>query len=189
MPFPGPPAPRKPKTGLIVLIVVAVVVVLGGGGTAAFLLLSKPTPAAAGRYTGPPPACAKLDVPPYSFSVNHPTSLEDGQYAEGCDADVNGQADDGSAGITIWRYLGSGGIALAKDALTGKGQPLPGAAFENPPSVSFTPDATSPDCTFEYVRSNEYVSLDFNNLKSVHDQASCAKVGLPIAEKLYALIG
>lgn len=65
--------------------------------------------------------------------------------------------------------------------------PLPGTGFENPPNVTYPSEFGG--CEIEYLRSNEYVSADFEALPGVHDLASCAQVGLPYVQKLYALVG
>lgn len=190
-PFTGSPVPRKSRTGLIVVIVIAVVVVLGGGGTAAFLLLGKPSAPAAGRYDSAPPACAKLALPSFPFHNSEPNKLEDGEYSESCQADHGDVPNDPVTAIIIQRdlnYAGISGIATAQHAMSGTGQPVSGTGFENPPSVTYTSDG-SQDCTFEYVRSNEYVSVAFTFLSGVHDRASCVAKGLPVVKQLYGLIG
>jgi hypothetical protein len=64
---------------------------------------------------------------------------------------------------------------------------LPGTGFESPPNVTYPSEFGG--CEIEYLRSNEYVSADFEALPGVHDPASCAQVGLPYVQKLYALVG
>ncbi|HEY2701403.1 MAG TPA: hypothetical protein VGJ45_38510 [Pseudonocardiaceae bacterium] len=196
------PAPRRSRTGLIVLVVAAVVVGLGGGGTAAYLMFgtsSAATPAAApirhrsappaapGRYRTAPIDCAKLDVPPYTFTSQWKMTLQDNEYMEDCQGSIDGHTSAGSAEVDVERDIGPGGLATARDAMTAGGQPLPGTGFENSPNVTYPSEFGG--CEIEYLRSNEYVSADFEALPGVHDLASCAQVGLPYVQKLYALVG
>lgn len=197
-----PPAPRGSRTGLIVLIVViAAVVGLGGGGTAAYLMFGTPSaaaptapvrhsstpPTAPGRYTTAPVECAKLDVPPYAFTSQWKMTLQDNEYMQDCQGSIDGHTSAGSAEVDIERDIGPGGLATARDAMTAGGQPLSGTGFENPPNVTYPSEFGG--CEIEYLRSNEYVSADFEALPGVHDLASCAQAGLPYVQKLYALVG
>jgi hypothetical protein len=185
---------------VIVMIVAAVAVGLGGVGVAAFLIF-RPAPVAepsavrspaapsagSGRYRTAPVACAKLDLPPYTFGTEFQSPLQDNEYLEECQAYVGGRTSGGSAEISIERDIGPDGVATARNALVSAGPPMPATGFEDPPHVTYQPDFG--DCTFEYVRSNEYVSVKFEYLPGVRDAASCGQVGLTYVKQFYALVG
>jgi hypothetical protein len=203
--FPGPPAPRGSRAGLIALIIVAVSVLLTGGGVAVFMIFGTPQtadqspqpapvqsavaqpPVAPGRYRTAPIGCAQLDMPPYAFTDEFPVALDDNEYEEECLAVLGSQTSGGSAEITIERDLEPEGVSTARDALTAGGQPVSGTAFENPPNATYPSEFGG--CLLEYVRSNEYVSADFRDLPGVTDLASCEQAALPYVQKLYTLIG
>lgn len=185
---------------VILMIVAGVAVGLGGVGVAAFLIF-RPAPVAvpsavrspaapsatSGRYRSAPVACAKLDLPPYTFSTEFQSPLQDNEYLEECQAYVGGRTSGGSAEISIERDVGPDGVATARNALVSAGPAMPGTGFEDPPHVTYQADFG--DCTFEYVRSNEYVSVDFKYLPGAQDAASCGQVGLTYVKQFYALVG
>jgi hypothetical protein len=170
-------------------LIVIVVVLLGGA--AVFLLLDR-TSQATGRYTTQP-ACAKLNVPPYTFTTTTPSGMADSSVRdvrEECTAVLGPDPSDGSADLTLDTYLGSGGVGVARGDTAGDDQQVPGNGFENPVNVTFQSSlGIGKSCDFRYYRSNEHVDLIFISLPGVQDRDGCVNVGLPIVAKLYALTG
>ncbi|HEX4221411.1 MAG TPA: hypothetical protein VHZ97_03550 [Pseudonocardiaceae bacterium] len=202
-PFPGPPGPRKPKAGIVVLIVALALVVVGGGTTALVLLTkakhdnttqvvatpttsspATPTTSTVLRYQHMPP-CGQLNSAPFSFTKPQQAVNQD---------DTSGLCDGGLAGqsgaeVSVQMQIFNGpngvdGAAQWAKEMSGGGQQVSGTGFENAPYVTFPAV-----CEISYTRSNEYVLLEFEPLPGVTDLASCRTVGMTYAQQLYKLIG
>lgn len=203
-PFPGPPGPRKPRTGLIVLIVALVVVVLGGGTTALVLLTGKsgsntgtasgPTSASAPtsssappvrRYQQPPANCTQLNGGPFSFIPKNPM-MSDGDLVGGeCAGSTQMNGEEVGIAVEYMIFNTPNGVeAAAQSTSQAGGRQVSGTGFENAPYVNF-----NGECVVDYSRSNEAIKLQFISLPGVTDAASCESVAMPYAQQYYKLIG
>ena len=203
--FSGPPTPRKPKTGLVVLIVVIALVVIGGGTTALILLTkgrSGSTNAAAspsgthapvtspgGRYQKTR-TCAQLNGGPFTFTQSQTPSTLSWLISVGCPGMLGTGPSAPGLTVDMRVFTGPDAVSAARSGFvngTQGGQSVSGTGFENAPYAQY--DANAVSCTIDYFRSNEQVTLDFIELPGVTDLASCTSAAMPYARQYYKLIG